>query len=991
MITAFVLSLVLSLGEGAGTVNITSKNDFIQFVNDVNNEGSTYSGTTVFLDADISLSGESVEPIGKGSNSCFRGTFDGQGHVISGLRISSSSQYVGLFGYSDGLIIKNLVLDGTCSVTSTPSSTSSNAGSVIGGCNGDFMITNVVNMGSVNFTGSGSGTLYLGGIAGSLSILQSNSEVYNCINYGSVTHSDGVSSESYIGGIIGNGIGKNIEVGETINVTNNANYGTITYPSSQSNGYIGGIIGASSFVTLKNCLSSGRIEKGGCNYVGGILGAWNGNNAITNCYWTDETGTDKSDGDGTAVFDDTYKINQINSTTKVVLNSYTTDPSFDKWILLNLTGGNINGMSQGMLAVMGRHFPVPLKEGHTFMYWCEDANCNVKYNPISTNLEDVDVLTAKWGENVIVTFSSEETGFTQSKQLVCGMPYGDLPEENRRGYTFLGWFTEKDRGDKIEPSETVTKTTEHTLYAHWEANNYTVTFNATGGNLAGPDKVNATFGSKYDVLPTPNREGFIFAGWLTENNEEVTSGSTVNISDDHTLYAQWAPNTYTVTFNPKGGIVTPTSVNVTFDTAYGDLLTDPSRTGYTFAGWFTEENKRITSESIVETPNDHTLHAQWSPNNYTVSFDVNGGDELDTKEINVTFDKTYGDLPTPNREGFAFLGWLTENNEEITSGTTVNITNNHTLYAKWTINKYTISFEFNGGDKCPVIMGNYNTSFTLPKPNRTGYTFVHWCSDFSLTTEYTNRKIEPRNVTLFAKWTPNIYAVSFDATGGDLLDANDVNVTFDSNYGELPIPTKDNYTFAGWLTENNESVTSESTVNIPYDHTLYAQWAPNNYTLTFVFLNGTIKKEIYAFNEEIRYPKNLVKEDFNFIEWVPKPEYMPAENITVRAKWNYIGTGTEYIEINFNSKDLTGEEIEKIIKKYTDDSFRIEKINAFEEETFVIIKFEDASSAMNFIETISSSSDADAIFKDAKFVDGRLFISLSPITATFASHLLLLL
>ena len=99
MITAFVLSLVLSLGEGAGTMNITNTEDFIQFASNVNGKGSTYSGTTVFLDADISLSGESVEPIGKGSNSCFSGTLDGQGLVICGLRIRSSSQFVGLFGY----------------------------------------------------------------------------------------------------------------------------------------------------------------------------------------------------------------------------------------------------------------------------------------------------------------------------------------------------------------------------------------------------------------------------------------------------------------------------------------------------------------------------------------------------------------------------------------------------------------------------------------------------------------------------------------------------------------------------------------------------------------------------------------------------------------------------------------------------------------------------------------------------------------------------
>ena len=187
-----------TLGSGT-TIQISDVQRLIDLAANVS-RGTSYSETTVFLDSDLDFTGKDLEPIGSSTSKYFRGVFDGQGHVISSLSMISSSQLVGLFGYSRGLTIKNVILDSSCSITST----GGYVGGIIGECyasNGPCTIENSVNMGSVTFSGSigSSSSLYLGGVVGYLSF---SSTVKNCANYGDVTHS-GTSYNSNIGGIAG--------------------------------------------------------------------------------------------------------------------------------------------------------------------------------------------------------------------------------------------------------------------------------------------------------------------------------------------------------------------------------------------------------------------------------------------------------------------------------------------------------------------------------------------------------------------------------------------------------------------------------------------------------------------------------------------------------------------------------------------------------------------------------------------------------------------
>ena len=270
-----------------GCTHVETLEDFTIFENSVN-KGANYSGITVFLDSDLSFAGKTFDPIGN-SSKYFRGTFDGQGHVISNLNMASSFQYVGLFGYSWGLTIKNVILDSSCSITSSCSSDDVYIGGFIGECyaeNGPCTIENSVNMGSVTFSGNISGNyLYLGGIAGELYSYDHDSTVKNCANYGDVTHS-GKSGYSWIGGIAGDSGGYSSST--RVYIYNCINHGTITHSGTTSDDlWLGGIAGSTSSTTIENCVSGGKFSSTKLYFIGSIVGSTSGT-SISYTYFTSD-------------------------------------------------------------------------------------------------------------------------------------------------------------------------------------------------------------------------------------------------------------------------------------------------------------------------------------------------------------------------------------------------------------------------------------------------------------------------------------------------------------------------------------------------------------------------------------------------------------------------------------------------------------------------------------------------------------------------------
>ena len=257
----------------------------------------------------------------------------------------------------------------------------------------------------------------------------------------------------------------------------------------------------------------------------------------------------------------------------------------------------------------------------------------------------------------------------------------------------------------------------------------------------------------------------------------INENTKVEITSNQTLYAQYSKNEYTLSFNPNGGAVSPVSKMVTYNSAYGTLPT-PTRTGYTFNGWYTSTTGgvKVDSTTVLTENANKVIYARWTANTYTVTFVYNNGSSNTTKEV--TYNSTYGVLPSVTKTGYTFKGWYTSQagGTRVINTDTVKITSNQTLYAQYTQNTYTVTLKT---DKGSISSSSWTVSSTT-------------------TTNDTATK----------------------------------KIAYDSTYSDLPVLTKAGYTFNGWY-YNNTKIDNTTKLVVASNHTLNAKWTANTYTVTF--------------------------------------------------------------------------------------------------------------------------------------------------------------
>ena len=290
------------------------------------------------------------------------------------------------------------------------------------------------------------------------------------------------------------------------------------------------------------------------------------------------------------------------------------------------------------------------------------------------------------GVNMVFFDGNGGTVDQRSKSIEQGKTYGALPVPNeRKGYNFLGWFTEKEGGTKVTESTVVTNGDTHTIYAHWEVFHVKVSFDPNGGTIGATYKM-VDYLTQYGEMPIPRWDGYSFAGWYTEKTGgvKITEDTVLNNTEDHTLYAHWEDLVVTVTFDDTYGNVV--SANITYGDEYGELPFPETREHMQFLGWFTEKEggKQIKADTVMDFLEDHTIYAHWKGDIFTVLFNANGGTAVDTS-IKVEYGKKYGNLPTTSKEGYIFEGWYTgkEDGEAVSESDIVTIAGDHTLYAHW--------------------------------------------------------------------------------------------------------------------------------------------------------------------------------------------------------------------------------------------------------------------------------------------------------------------
>ena len=316
----------------------------------------------------------------------------------------------------------------------------------------------------------------------------------------------------------------------------------------------------------------------------------------------------------------------------------------------------------------------------------------------------------------------------------------------------------------------------------------------------------------------------------TNANAEFTFSQSTGLNGDFsgTVIQPWAAG-YTITLDANGGVVDPESHSVVFEKKIGNLPT-PTRAGYNFVGWFDEEKggTEYTADTTYKADKDITLFAQWTAKQYAITFNANGGSAY-SEEFKVTFDQKVGTLPTSTRTGYTFGGWSDDEGNKYTDDTKYEVDDNLILYAQWTANKYTITFDANEGNVDPESQPIIFDSIigTLPTPTRTGYTFEGWGDDMEGGMEYTvDTKYEVAdNIILYAQWTANEYTIFFD-DNGNTTRFESLTVTYDQEVGTLPIPILSGYAFIGWfdaLTGGME-YTNETEYKVDGDTTLYSRW-----------------------------------------------------------------------------------------------------------------------------------------------------------------------
>jgi len=379
---------------------------------------------------------------------------------------------------------------------------------------------------------------------------------------------------------------------------------------------------------------------------------------------------------------------------------------------------------------------------------------------------------------------------------------------------------------------------------------YTVVYHVNGGaeGTAPVDAGSPYFGgSTATVLDAGalERTGYTFAGWNTAANGSGTPrpiGQTFVITGNVTLYAQWTVNTYTVTFDANGGTVSQQTGTTAGAGWRLSSLPVPARTGYKFEGWFTEANggDRVTTETAFSA--DATIYAQWSVIRYRITFNANytGG------TVTPAFDSTGGDrtlasLPELALDGYIFNGWFTamSGGTEVTAGTEFSA--NATIYARWTLITYTITFNAGSGTVTPAsgATGVGGRLASLPVPARTGYAFDGWFTAETGGTAVTTSTVFDANATIFARWTVSTYTVTFDANGGTVAPTS-VTAGESGRLALLPTPTRDAYTFEGWFTAAAGGMQVSTNTVFDADAAVYARWTVSTYTVTFLDYDGKL-------------------------------------------------------------------------------------------------------------------------------------------------------
>jgi uncharacterized repeat protein (TIGR02543 family) len=409
-----------------------------------------------------------------------------------------------------------------------------------------------------------------------------------------------------------------------------------------------------------------------------------------------------------------------------------------------------------------------------------------------------------------------------------------LPTPTKTGYTFAGWYSDAGFTTSIGAAgASYSPTSNTTAYAKWTGNSLAVTYNSNGGSsvAAGTTTSGATIAS---APSDPTKSGYVFAGWYLDaglTNQAVFPNFAHGQLAPFTLYAKWTAGTYVITFTYNGATGGNGSASASFTTGGAAIsLPTPTKTGYTFAGWFAEPGFTTQVSGPQSPTSDATLYAKWAASSFTLTYSYNGATGGNgSASASFTTGGSAISLPTPTKTGYTFAGWFAEPGFTTQVSGPQSPSADATLYAKWAASSFTLTYSYNGATGGN---GSASASFTtggaaisLPTPTKTGYTFAGWFAEPGFTTQVSGPQSPTSDATLYAKWASAVYTMNFAPNYG--VQSNSVATVAMGNATTLPTPTRSNFVFDGWYTASTGGTkvgVGGASYTPSADTTLYARW-----------------------------------------------------------------------------------------------------------------------------------------------------------------------
>lgn len=514
----------------------------------------------------------------------------------------------------------------------------------------------------------------------------------------------------------------------------------------------------------------------------------------------------------------------------------------------------------------------PEYDGFEFQYWYIDG-VGTEY-VFSTPVESNFTLKAMWiPKTYIVTINAgandavlniNNAPVTSGPIFTVEVTYGQtiadanvvLNNPTRDGYTFSGWYA---NGAVWTSDTSITSDIEVT--ASWNAGRYKIAFDLSGAPGTAPAAQTVGHGDTVSKPADPSWEGHEFLGWFLKGSDTPWDFSNT-VSASATLYAGWRNSSYKVSFEGNGGTFTANgnwtgsySEDVQSGYRVSAEIANPTRDGYTFAGWFDEDGNAWSASTVIT--GSVTYYAKWDANSYELTLYANGGAYADGSNVKVypaSETTPIGNVEIPTREGYVFRGWYTrtDGGERVEFETTSTLDKDTILYAHWTEAVYQVTYQ---GQDFSWTNKNVKYGSTVKAPTSSnydveGYTITGWytTSTYDEGTEWNFAEdTVTQNTVLYAKYEAKAFTITFDANGGVGAQYTQSFAFGESKPMTANQFTREGWSFAGWATEKDSGeIVYEDQQYTSFDSadskdiTLYAVWTQTKYTVNYIGADGSI-------------------------------------------------------------------------------------------------------------------------------------------------------